>query len=64
MAPPATRDATAPTELVLKTTAPRVSAQLVARARLSLSAAGFGDRQVTLVQAPAGYGKTSLLAQW
>ncbi|MGZ2744871.1 LuxR C-terminal-related transcriptional regulator [Burkholderia stagnalis] len=64
MAHPATRDTPAPTELVLKTTAPRVSAQLVARARLSLAAAGFGDRQVTLVQAPSGYGKTSLLAQW
>ncbi|MBN3793335.1 hypothetical protein, partial [Burkholderia sp. Ac-20353] len=55
---------TAPTELVLKTTAPRVPAQLLARARLSLAAPGFDERPITLVQAPAGYGKTSLLAQW
>ncbi|MGU7780034.1 LuxR C-terminal-related transcriptional regulator [Burkholderia sp. PU8-34] len=61
--PPDHADA-APTELVLKTTAPRVPAQLLARARLSLSAPGFDERAITLVQAPAGYGKTSLLAQW
>ncbi|CAN0620683.1 LuxR family transcriptional regulator, maltose regulon positive regulatory protein [Burkholderia multivorans] len=59
-----TRADTPPTELVLKTIAPRVSAQLLARARLGAGDAQFRDRQVTLVQAPAGYGKTSLLAQW
>ncbi|WP_448166100.1 LuxR C-terminal-related transcriptional regulator [Burkholderia cepacia] len=61
--PPARADAP-PTELVLKTTAPRVPAQLLARARLSLASPAFDGRPVTLVQAPAGYGKTSLLAQW
>jgi LuxR family maltose regulon positive regulatory protein len=52
------------TELVLKTIAPRAPLNLVARARLSAEAADYHERQVTLVQAPAGYGKTSLLAQW
>ncbi|KVN64451.1 LuxR family transcriptional regulator [Burkholderia ubonensis] len=64
MAHPPDRADPAPTELVLKTTAPRVPAQLLARARLSLAAPGFDERPITLVQAPAGYGKTSLLAQW
>ncbi|CDY75016.1 GerE family regulatory protein [Caballeronia glathei] len=52
------------TELVLKTIAPRAPLNLLARPRLSADAADYRDRQVTLVQAPAGYGKTSLLAQW
>ena len=64
MAHPPDRADAPPTELVLKTTAPRVPAQLLARARLSLAAPAFDGRPVTLVQAPAGYGKTSLLAQW
>ncbi|MDR5741016.1 LuxR C-terminal-related transcriptional regulator [Caballeronia sp. LZ016] len=52
------------TELVLKTIAPRAPLNLLARQRLSADAAPYRDRQITLVQAPAGYGKTSLLAQW
>ncbi|MET3621752.1 LuxR C-terminal-related transcriptional regulator [Burkholderia ambifaria] len=64
MAHPPDRADAPPTELVLKTTAPRVPAQLLARARLSLAAPAFDARPVMLVQAPAGYGKTSLLAQW
>ncbi|WP_321796723.1 LuxR C-terminal-related transcriptional regulator [Caballeronia sp. J97] len=49
------------TELVLKTMAPRAPAGLVARARLNAETA---RSQTVLVQAGAGYGKTSLLAQW
>ncbi|KXU96137.1 LuxR family transcriptional regulator [Caballeronia megalochromosomata] len=52
------------TELILKTIAPRAPLNLLARLRLSADAAHYRDRQITLVQAPAGYGKTSLLAQW
>ena len=52
------------TELVLKTIAPRAPLNLLVRPRLSANAEPYRDRQVTLVQAPAGYGKTSLLAQW
>ncbi|BBU30796.1 GerE family transcriptional regulator [Burkholderia sp. THE68] len=63
---PPTTSAAAPstTELVLKTIAPRAPLNLLARLRLSAEAAHYRDRQITLVQAPAGYGKTSLLAQW
>ncbi|SAK63956.1 ATP-dependent transcription regulator LuxR [Caballeronia glebae] len=49
------------TELVLKTMAPRAPAGLLARARLNADTA---RSQIVLVQAGAGYGKTSLLAQW
>lgn len=52
------------TELVLKTIAPRAPAHLLVRDRLAAHALHFGDRSIALVQAPAGYGKTSLLAQW
>ena len=52
------------TELVLKTIAPRMPLNLLARPRLSADDPDFRDRQIALVQAPAGYGKTSLLAQW
>ncbi|KAB0633657.1 LuxR family transcriptional regulator, partial [Burkholderia territorii] len=41
MAHPPDRADAPPTELVLKTTAPRVPAQLLARARLSLAAPAF-----------------------
>ena len=51
-------------ELALKTTAPRTPSHLLKRARLSLDDTRLRDRQIVLVQAPAGYGKTSLLAQW
>jgi LuxR family maltose regulon positive regulatory protein len=37
---------------------------LFARPRLLLSAEPLRDRRAILVQAPAGFGKTSLLAQW
>jgi LuxR family maltose regulon positive regulatory protein len=55
------------TELVLKTMAPRAPAGLLARTRLNAEGAEItpgAGRQIVLVQAGAGYGKTSLLAQW
>ena len=48
---------------MLKVTAPRVPRHHVARPRLQADSERF-DRPVVLVQAPAGFGKTSLLAQW
>jgi LuxR family maltose regulon positive regulatory protein len=51
-------------ELVLKTTPPRAPRYLLVRPRLGLDDEQFRDRSVILVQAPAGFGKTSLLAQW
>ncbi|HET8745893.1 MAG TPA: LuxR C-terminal-related transcriptional regulator [Ramlibacter sp.] len=51
-------------DLLLKVTAPRVPKALLARARLSVGGAALGDRAAVLVQAPPGFGKTSLLAQW
>ncbi len=51
-------------ELLLKTTPPRAPAYLLARPRLSSADPALKDRQITVVQAPAGFGKTSLLAQW
>ena len=51
-------------DLLLKVTAPRVPRHQVARQRLQATGEAFRDRPVSLVQAPAGYGKTSLLAQW
>ena len=51
-------------ELWLKVTPPRVPRHLLARPRLLSSADSLADRPVILVQAPAGFGKTSLLAQW
>lgn len=56
---------TGPTDdLLLKVTPPRVLRHLVARARLSAGDARLAGQPVVLVQAPAGFGKTSLLAQW
>ncbi|MDM0073757.1 LuxR C-terminal-related transcriptional regulator [Variovorax sp. J2P1-59] len=51
-------------ELLLKVSPPRVPRHLVARDRLLSGAGGPLDCPVILVQAPAGFGKTSLLAQW
>lgn len=48
---------------VLRTTAPRNAARMLERARLSLKAEAFCAHAVTLVQAPQGFGKTSLLLQ-
>lgn len=51
-------------DLLLKVTPPRVPRHLVARGRLLTGDDELRDRAVVLVQAPAGFGKTSLLAQW
>lgn len=51
-------DASFPNDLVLKVTAPRTPRDLLARN------VRMADRAAVIVQAPAGFGKTSLLAQW
>ena len=51
-------------DLLLKVMPPRVSCHLVTRARLWSSQAQPAGQPLVLVQAPAGFGKTSLLAQW
>ncbi|MBX9913498.1 MAG: hypothetical protein K2Y25_06340, partial [Pseudomonadaceae bacterium] len=50
--------------LVLKLTPPRLRKSLLSRERLSRLRASVDDVPVILLEAPAGYGKTSLLAQW
>ena len=50
--------------LVLKVTPPKLRKSLLARARLCRDSTAGGDEAVILVEAPAGHGKTSLLAQW
>jgi LuxR family maltose regulon positive regulatory protein len=56
--------ASAPDDLQLKVTPPRVPRHQVARPRLQSDHERLRDYPVVLVQAPAGFGKTSLLAQW
>jgi len=51
-------------ELLLKTTPPRAPRHLLVRSRLSLANEHFRDRPIIVVQAPPGFGKTSLIAQW
>ncbi len=50
--------------LVLKITPPRLRKHLLTRERLRQLRAAADDTAVILLEAPAGYGKTSLLAQW
>jgi LuxR family maltose regulon positive regulatory protein len=50
--------------LVLKTTPPKLRRSLLERDRLRRIRADGDDVAVFLVEAPAGHGKTSLLAQW
>lgn len=50
--------------LILKATPPRLSRQLLPRARLGLDQAGLADKTLIAVEAPAGCGKTALLGQW
>ena len=65
MATPPLRNPSGPTDdLLLEVTPPRVPRHQLARPRLQSDEAQFRDRPVILVQAPAGFGKTSLLAQW
>ncbi|WP_345603900.1 LuxR C-terminal-related transcriptional regulator [Pseudonocardia adelaidensis] len=47
-----------------KAAVPRLSRRHVSRARLLAALDEAADGQVTLVSAPAGYGKTLLLAEW
>jgi LuxR family maltose regulon positive regulatory protein len=51
-------------DLLLKVTPPRVPRHLVSRPGLASAHPQFSDRPIVLVQAPPGFGKTSLLAQW
>jgi LuxR family transcriptional regulator, maltose regulon positive regulatory protein len=50
--------------LLLKATPPRLQRGLLSRQRLLLGTGRFREVPAVLVQAPGGYGKTSLLAQW
>ena len=43
---------------------PRPAGDLVRRRRLSEILDGYRDRTVTLICAPAGFGKTTLLTDW
>ena len=51
-------------DLLLKISPPRVPRDLVSRARLLSTETAIRNLPAILVQAPAGFGKTSLLAQW
>lgn len=55
--------APATSDLVLKVTPPRVPREAITRTALG-GGERAPDRPVVLVQAPAGFGKTLLLAQW
>lgn len=48
----------------MKTAVPRLSRHYVPRARLLVALDEAVDGQVTLLSAPAGYGKTLLLSEW
>ncbi|MGO9943936.1 MAG: LuxR C-terminal-related transcriptional regulator [Rhodoblastus sp.] len=50
--------------MILQVTPPRAPQDFQIRPRLSASADADFRRQIVLVEAPAGFGKTSLLAQW
>jgi LuxR family maltose regulon positive regulatory protein len=62
--PPSRKPAGPPDDLLLKVLPPRVPRHQVARARLQADHERLRDHPIVLVQAGAGYGKTSLLAQW
>jgi len=51
-------------QLTLKATPPRVPKSLLTRSRLSSNAPELADKSVIVIQAPAGFGKTSLMSQW
>ena len=50
--------------LLLKVTPPKLRKTLLVRERLRRIGTAGDDTAVLLVEAPAGYGKTSLIAQW
>lgn len=51
-------------DLLLKVTPPRVPRHLIPRERLISSNEQLRDYPLIVIQAPPGFGKTSLLAQW
>jgi len=51
-------------QLVLKVSPPRTPRMLLERPRLGSARPEFSDKAVIVLQAGAGFGKTSLLAQW
>ena len=51
-------------DLALRVIAPRVPRDLPARPRLASDSTLLGAAPIVLLKAPAGFGKTSLLAQW
>jgi LuxR family maltose regulon positive regulatory protein len=51
-------------ELILRATPPRISKLMLQRPRLSASLMDARDKAVIILQAPSGYGKTSLLVHW
>ncbi len=51
-------------QLLLKFTPPRIPRTVLERVRLSSQRPEFADKSVVAIQATAGSGKTSLLAQW
>ena len=57
-------DATKYSELVLRTTPPRLPRHQLARPRMSLKDERFREHSVIVVQAPPGFGKTCMLSQW
>lgn len=61
---PIETQAAAASDLLLKVTPPRVPRHLVTRPGLGSAHARFAGRTIVVVQAPPGFGKTSLLAQW
>src|SRR5690349_1874094 len=61
---PMTTTTAAYAELLLKTSPPRAPRHQLARPRLGLDEGRFRDVPVVVVQAPPGFGKTSLIAQW
>lgn len=55
---------TATDELLLKVMAPRAPRHLVVRQRWRVNSEALRDAPILLVEAPPGFGKTALLAQW
>lgn len=51
-------------DLALRVIAPRVPRDLLARPRLASDSTLLAAAPIVLLKAPAGFGKTSLLAQW
>jgi len=58
------RPGTTASGLLLKVTPARVPRDLLVRQRLSTDDPDLRERPAIVVQAPAGFGKTALLAQW